>query len=131
MPFPMFLHLNVAETLLQPSKKLTRYAERIRQEKPRVREIALFHKFRVCSWPRLMRGRPWGRAVCWRKPLLWLPLPCRLMQVRVTVGCKQWQAVARKRNGNGRRNLACRQTQWWPRQIDNGSGASVAEVNKP
>lgn len=55
----------------------------------------------------------------------------QVMQVQVTVGCKQWQAVARKRNGNGRRNLACRQTQWWPRQIDNESGASVAEVNKP
>lgn len=35
----------------------------------------------------------------------------QVMQVQVTVGCKQRQAVARKRNGNGRRNLACRQTQ--------------------
>lgn len=152
MPFPMFLHLNVADTLLQPSYELTRNAERtskkrkwdretVRQwdrERDRDRDCFMAQVQGGCSLPRLMRGRPGSRVAFTG---LWRCLSARAIVV-VAPGeggarwCKwqglQWQAVA-NRNGKwewGMETLPV-DRQWWPRQRHNGSGASVAEVNKP
>lgn len=114
MPFPMFLHLNVADTLLQPSNELTRIAERTSKkrkwewkwDRERDRDCFMPQVQGVCSLPRLMRGRPGSRVAftgLWR---------CLSAQAIVVVApaeggarwCKwqglQWQAVA-NRNGNG------------------------------
>lgn len=91
-----------------------------------------------CSLPRLMRGRPGSRVAFTG---LWRCLSARAIVVVAPAEgsarwCKwqglQWQAVA-NRNGNGRWGMTTLPVyrQWWPRQRHNGSGASVAEVNKP